>query len=299
MDVKYLEYVLETAKQKSITRAAEVLYISQSALSQYIQRLEQDVGAPLFVRNRGEMTLTAAGELYIEAAQSVISIREQLYANIAALRDAGRIRLGVSSAWGIGVVADILPELRRLCPGVRVQITQNKHRRLVQQLGDGELDIILTAANTVAGFKENYRLLRMEQLVLATPAAHHYNLSHAACGHVMTDAEFVEAFGKEPFVCAEEGSTMRAAEQAYFDRVKIHPKVVCEVNDNLAALQMVEGGVGVAFVPADYVKGRGVVAWQPNPPLQRFDITAWRGDLEIGKAEKALMGLIEGHRLFK
>ena len=127
MDVKYLEYVLETAKQKSITRAAEVLYISQSALSQYIQRLEQDVGAPLFVRNRGEMTLTAAGELYIEAAQSVISIREQLYANIAALRDAGRIRLGVSSAWEravrmpawpasvIGVRTDMRDFLRRRC----------------------------------------------------------------------------------------------------------------------------------------------------------------------------------------
>ncbi len=75
MDVRYLNYILEIARQKSITKAASVLYVSQSSLSQYLSKLEQELGTPLFVRKKHDLDLTPAGHLYVEAAKSVIQIQ--------------------------------------------------------------------------------------------------------------------------------------------------------------------------------------------------------------------------------
>ena len=71
MDTKYLKYVLTIARKKNMTKAAEELYVSQSSLSQYLSRLEQEIGVPLFIRAKGELLLTPAGELYVEAARKV------------------------------------------------------------------------------------------------------------------------------------------------------------------------------------------------------------------------------------
>lgn len=53
MDTKYLKYVLTIARKKNMTKAAEELYVSQSSLSQYLSRLEQEIGVPLFIRAKG------------------------------------------------------------------------------------------------------------------------------------------------------------------------------------------------------------------------------------------------------
>ena len=61
MDTKYLKYVLTIARKKNMTKAAEELYVSQSSLSQYLSRLEQEIGVQLFIRAKGELLLTPAG----------------------------------------------------------------------------------------------------------------------------------------------------------------------------------------------------------------------------------------------
>ena len=103
MDVKYLNYILAIANRHNMTKAAEDLFVSQSSLSQYLSRLEQELGTPLFIRSKGELSLTSAGVLYVEAAQKVVKIQKDLYQNIAALSQKGRIRrshleLGTSHA---------------------------------------------------------------------------------------------------------------------------------------------------------------------------------------------------------
>ena len=95
MDTKYLKYVLTIARKKNMTKAAEELYVSQSSLSQYLSRLEQEIGVQLFIRAKGELLLTPAGELYVEAARKVIQIQKDLYHNIRGLNHKGHITIGV------------------------------------------------------------------------------------------------------------------------------------------------------------------------------------------------------------
>ena len=93
MDVKYLNYILAIAKHKNMTIAAEELFVSQSSLSQYLSRLEQELGTPLFYRTKTELVPTPAGELYIDSAKKVVAIQKELYHNIAALNHRGNIEL--------------------------------------------------------------------------------------------------------------------------------------------------------------------------------------------------------------
>ena len=78
MDVKYLNYILAIAKHKNMTIAAEELFVSQSSLSQYLSRLEQELGTPLFYRTKTELVPTPAGELYIDSAKKVVAIQKEL-----------------------------------------------------------------------------------------------------------------------------------------------------------------------------------------------------------------------------
>lgn len=300
MDIKYLEYVLETANQKNITRAADTLFVSQSAISQYLMRLEEEIGTPLFERTKNELVLTAAGELYVEAAKSVVDIRHQLYKKIAALDNSGRIRLGLSSKWGIDMLTRLLPLFRKEFPKVTVEVYHNKYRRLDRMLAEGKLDIVVTATSDPIICSGDYTMLRREEIYLAVPADHHFCLSHEGGEKKLSHNKFAEVFANENFICSDNGSTLQLIEQKLFQQLSIKPRIMCEVNDNMAALSMVENGMGMAFIPVDYLRsGCGALYWELDPGLFRNNILVIRKQLQKGEAEKYLIRLILSDPLFK
>lgn len=75
MNLKELEYVVAIADEKSLTKAAERLFITPSALTQQVLRLENELHAPLFIRSRSGWQPTEAGEIYLEAARKILSGR--------------------------------------------------------------------------------------------------------------------------------------------------------------------------------------------------------------------------------
>ena len=94
MDIKNPEYILEIARQQSVTRAAEKLFVTQSTLSQYLLKLEAELGTPLFLRDKNCLTPTDAGRLYLQAAQDIVRIQDATLSSIASLKNEGCIRLG-------------------------------------------------------------------------------------------------------------------------------------------------------------------------------------------------------------
>lgn len=85
MDIKVLEYIVEIAEQKSVSRAAEKFYLSQPALSRCLAKVEESVGAPLFYRNHNELALTEAGTVYLNCARAVLHTYRSMLAELAAL----------------------------------------------------------------------------------------------------------------------------------------------------------------------------------------------------------------------
>ena len=99
MLLKELRYVLAIHTYGTMAKASQHLYISQPALSKYIQNLEDTLNVELFHRNNGRLTLTFAGEQYVSAATRMLEIFENLENELTDVQNAakGRIRLGIST----------------------------------------------------------------------------------------------------------------------------------------------------------------------------------------------------------
>ena len=154
MDTHYLNYILTIAEKRNMTKAAQELFVSQSSLSQYLSKLEQELGTPLFLRAKGELVPTAAGDLYISAAKQVISIKNQLYKDISALENKGNITIGTTSQFGLGIMAQVIPKFRIEYPDYTIEITESSNQALVKLLLDGQIDFGLMAANRIDVFPE-------------------------------------------------------------------------------------------------------------------------------------------------
>ncbi|MCI7796069.1 MAG: LysR family transcriptional regulator, partial [Lachnospiraceae bacterium] len=76
MDTKQIEYIIKIAEENNITRAAEKLFITQSALNQQLLKLEKELGTPLFHRSRTNWRLTEAGEIYLKNAREMLRIKK-------------------------------------------------------------------------------------------------------------------------------------------------------------------------------------------------------------------------------
>lgn len=146
MDTKYLKYVLTIARKKNMTKAAEELYVSQSSLSQYLSRLEQEIGVPLFIRAKGELLLTPAGELYVEAARKVIQIQKDLYHNIRGLNHKGHITIGVTSQFGLRMLTEIIPAYKKVFPQVTIEITESNVPTLTRMILEEGIDCAVMGA---------------------------------------------------------------------------------------------------------------------------------------------------------
>ena len=203
MDVKYLNYILAIANRHNMTKAAEDLFVSQSSLSQYLSRLEQELGTPLFIRSKGELSLTSAGVLYVEAAQKVVKIQKDLYQNIAALSQKGRIRVGVTSNWGLRMLTEIIPLFREQYPGITIEITETSLPAFKKALTEGTLDVGLASEVSTVPYGSLVQVLREEEVFLAISMFHPYALTHPSGTPITAEEvnfERTTALRDRPFV---------------------------------------------------------------------------------------------------
>ena len=139
-------------------------------------KLEAEVGTPLFLRDQGRLTLTDAGRICVAAAEDILRIERTAEASVAALQNRGQIDLGVTSVWGMALVADLLPEFRRAYPYVTLRITENRsYRQIKAALRAGRVDLAVMAVTPDDDVPaQGYVHLRQEEIVLVLPADHSF-----------------------------------------------------------------------------------------------------------------------------
>lgn len=98
MDLKQLEYIVEIAEERNITKAAKKLYITQSALNQTLLKLEKEIGEPLFERSKINLYLTEIGKVYVEQAKKILEIKKETYEKIDEIKENynSTIRIGLT-----------------------------------------------------------------------------------------------------------------------------------------------------------------------------------------------------------
>lgn len=271
MDVKYLKYILAIAERKNMTKAADELFVSQSSLSQYLSRLEQEIGTPLFFRTKGELTLTPAGELYVEAARKVIRIQHDLYQNIASLDRRGKISVGVTSNFGLRMLAEIVPLFKQTYPEVAIEISEVGLPALKKMLSDEMIDLGIASAVNTAPFDDQAHILRREEVFFAIPKTHPYTFKNTEDS--LTIDELVTNFRTDNFLLSKRGSSLRGLSDQVFDSCDFTPSAFCETNNITATRNMVASEVGVAFIAESCSVNRDCIRYYSlSPALYRLNV---------------------------
>ena len=284
MQFQQLAYFVAVAHTRHFTRAAELSRVAQPSLSKQIRSLERELGAPLFSRARGNITLTPAGEALLPLAQRILTDLETARREVAELAGVrrGRVRLGATPSLCAGLLADVLADFHTRFPGIELHVEESGSRDLIRNLGRGELDmalIILPLHSSDPDFSTT-PILR-ENLVVVSPTSRPSPNGRASI-------RITELQGR-PLVMFRRGydvreATLRACRAAGFE-----PELAVEGGEMDAVLRFVEAGLGLAVVPSMVLRNRPGLRGTPlaRPRLLRTVAVARRKDVEPSHSAEA------------
>ena len=142
---KRIQYLLTVAQEQNITTAAKKLYISQPALSRMILDLEQELGTPLFIRERNALRLTQAGAVYLRGCRQILAMDRSVKREISDLLSSrrGKITLAVTALTGEFLLPRILNAFEAEYPNVKLELYEEKMRFLNEAVKNGKADLAL------------------------------------------------------------------------------------------------------------------------------------------------------------
>ena len=150
MNFRDLEYVLETAKALSFSKAAEACNVSQPSLSAQIKKLEQELGTEIFIRSKRRVYLTAYGEKFITKADEILKAQQDLYKLADKTRNPleGKITLGAILTVAPYMFPKIVTKLSKEAPKIKLTLKEAKTEDLLKRLLDGKIDAALLSLPT-------------------------------------------------------------------------------------------------------------------------------------------------------
>ncbi|MFI6325254.1 LysR family transcriptional regulator [Nonomuraea sp. NPDC050556] len=282
MQLQQLAYFVAVAETRHFTQAAERMRVAQPSLSKQIKALETELGAPLFSRARGNVTLTPAGEALLPLARRMLADADtarQEVAELAGLRR-GRVRLGATPSLCAGLLADALARFHRDYPGIELLVEEGGSRDLVRTLARGQLDLSLIILP-----------LQSDDPSLVTEEILRENLVVVSPSHERPRKPYlrIEDLRGRPMVMFRRGYDLREATLTACRQAGFEPRFAVEGGEMDAVLRFVEAGLGVAVVPSMVLDGRPGLAGTPLAPpgLRRSIALAHRKDVEPTRAAQA------------
>lgn len=252
MDLKEFEYVLTINEERSFSKAAKKLFISQPSLSQYINRLENQLGVTIFDRNTIPLSLTYEGELYIESIHSIINIINNMkkkFDDITELK-LGRINIGLTPSKANSPLPEILPVFKEKYPGIEIIITEATSSELEDLLSKGVVDVCLMNLPIKTKGLE-YEAIVKENIFIAAPP--NFVPKTATEGNPFPVIDIME-LAEEPFILLHPDQRLRQIADIAFVKSGIKPKILLETRSIETALRLSAAGMGFCLVPESFVK---------------------------------------------
>ncbi len=278
---KHMDYVYAIYEEKSFTKAAERLFISQPALSATIKKIEKDLGHPLFERNGKEMRLTHVGEKYVAATEEIRMIRKNFEREIDDLVQLhkGKITLGSTTFIVSNLLPQLLKDFREKYPEIELDILVEQSTILREKLEKGLVDIAIDNVLTPDPDYCYTPLLR-ERILLGVPESlplndrfRDYQLDLATiqdpnCDYEKLPKIDISIFAQTPFILLKHGNKMRQLAGSIFGERGINPNVCFEFDQLMTSISFAENGFGCCFLTDTILRYVGpcknVVYYQPD-----------------------------------
>ena len=255
MNERELLYIKTIADTKSISKAAEELFIAQPSLSQSLQRIERELGTHLFIREPRGMKLTYAGEKYYLMAKEILDIYSDFKSEITHINElkAGRLVIGIARYMGMNILPNILPKFNKNYPNIEIIIREENTRVLENLVLGGNVDFALTHVHKKEmNEKINYEILKEDEFLLVTPKSYLMNSDKIKVkdGKSYVDLRDLEG---EKFILLDINKGIRKVQDRTIKSYGINPEVVFTTKNFETAKRLAANGMGITIIPKDYL----------------------------------------------
>lgn len=256
-----LRYVLTVAELRNFTRAAEMLHVSQPALSQQIRQLERELGGALFDRTGRVVTLTEFGRAYIEHARQAL---DHLEAGRRALHEVrslsrGLLRFAYTPTFAEYLIGPALLRFRDAYPSIAVEAAELPHDEIEHGLERDTLDVGIGFTDTRSTDIDVEPLFAEHMALLVAP-----DHPLAQRGETVTPAQWQGL----PLALLSRDFVVRRFADAYFRANQVQPSVMLQANAVGTVLKLVENGRLATVMPSAVLREhRGIVSVPVDPPL--------------------------------
>ena len=245
MNVEKYRIFVTVVEEGSLTRAAEMLGCTQSAVSHAMATLEEELGFALVKRGRGGVRLTGEGERLLPAARALLSSAEQLGQVASSIRglESGTVRIGAFTSVAVHWLPTILQRFKRDYPKVDFRLLNGDYHDVEQWLSDGSVDIGFVSVPCAL---ECECIPLMEDRLLAILPKSSRFASYPKFPLVECETE--------PFISLLQSSDHDA--RRALEAAGVKPNVRFYTKDDYAVIAMVEQGLGMSIMPELLLKGR-------------------------------------------
>jgi DNA-binding transcriptional LysR family regulator len=241
-----IEAFLTVAERRSVSKAAEVLYVTQPALTTRIKKLERDLGVELFVRTPRGMRLTAEGRAFRGHAQRAVQELAQGRELLRELREGrvGELLLGAAPAISTYVLPLVLRRFQASFPNVHLIVRTGHSEEILEMVLREQVQVGLV--RELPHPATTSRRLYEDEIVLVVHPAHRFAAERSIA---------VEELAGERLILFDRTSSYFVLTSAFFRDAGVVPRGVMELDNVDATKKMVEQDLGIAFLPYTAVRG--------------------------------------------
>jgi len=256
LNLREIEYIVTIAAEGNITRAAQKLFIAQPSLSQAVKKIEQQIGAKLFIRVKNKIKLTYEGERFVEAGIKCAKIFRDLENEIndIANLNGGRIVVGVPFLLGSFIFPQLDLCYRSRFPGVKIQLLEGTSRELESMILNGLVDLAILPL-PIRDPNVEYRTIFTSRMVVQVPNGHRLN---QCCYEKPGKTERfryidIRIADGESFLLGQEGQRIRQVSELIFQKAHIKPQIAF-TSKSISTIQRISAtGMGLAIMPEHYI----------------------------------------------
>lgn len=256
-----MNYVYEVYKERSFSRAAANLYISQPSLSATVKKEEERIGAPIFDRSVSPIQLTECGRHYIKVVEEIMDTQSRFenYLNDMNELKTGQVAIGGSNLFASYVLPPVIARFTQKYPLVKVHLVEDNTPQLIDQLFRGTLDMVIDNSSFPDAIYHRH-LYTQETLLLAVPASFPSNERAASYRltiqdvlgrkHVQKETPCVplSLFQEDPFVLLRSGNDTRSRAEKICQAQSFSPHVILKLDQQVTAFHICCYGMGITFV---------------------------------------------------
>lgn len=273
MNTRQLQYVIAVAEERSFSKAADKLYISQPSLSQYIRSIEKSLEADLFDRSVAPLALTEIGEEYVRTAYKIIGLENNLLKFVSDQREKriSTLNIGVSAYLNTEEIGLTLAEMRTIYPNINIYMHELFSITMDNMLEQGELDFSISPITSSYDTTKFCRdIVSRDRFYLATSRFLLERLVPELADADTGDLVRLEQFAGMPFLTLSEHSLQTHSFNLAAERAGFVPDIIMQCRRWDMLITLVEENVGVTLltdrVLIDSNVEDNIVLLRLNPP---------------------------------